>query len=128
MVSDKSDERWRGGCFYKRARESTGVVDRGAKSTCHTKNTTIDEKLLSSLSGKLAETCYNCARFSNGREALQNGTEGTRFDFDFLEDESPLNEELEEKRNTTMFSSKILKLHHFEERIFIRLNDLSKAS
>ena len=99
-----------------------------AKSTCHTKNTTIDEKLLSSLSGKLAETCYNCARFSMAEKYFKTALEGTRFDFDFSEDESPLNEELEEKEEHNDVFFQNFKVASLRGANFIRLNDLSKAS
>jgi hypothetical protein len=54
-----------------------------AKSACDVNGTIIDGDLLISLSGKLAETCYECARFSMAEKYFKKALEGTRFDCDF---------------------------------------------
>ena len=99
-----------------------------AKSACDVNGTIIDGDLLISLSGKLAETCYECARFSMAEKYFKKALEGTRFDCDFSEDESPSKEELRdhEKDEEIFFCN--FKVASLRGANFIRLNDLSKAS
>ena len=100
-----------------------------AKSARGGKNSAvIDEKLLTSLRGKLAETCYECARFSMAEKYFKTALEGTPFDFDFSEDESPTREECREheKHEEDFFQN--FKVATLRGANFIRLKDLSKAS
>ena len=99
-----------------------------AKSACDVNGTIIDGDLLISLSGKLAETCYECARFSMAEKYFKKALEGTRFDCDFSEDESPSKEELRDHEEDEEIFFCNFKVASLRGANFIRLNDLSKAS
>ena len=99
-----------------------------AKSACDVNDTIIDGDLLISLNGKLAETCYECARFSMAEKYFKKALEGTRFDCDFSEDESPSKEELRDHEEDEEIFFCNFKVASLRGANFIRLNDLSKAS
>ena len=99
-----------------------------AKSACDVNGTIIDGDLLISLSGKLAETCYECTRFSMAEKYFKKALEGTRFDCDFSEDESPSKEELRDHEEDEEIFFCNFKVASLRGANFIRLNDLSKAS
>ena len=99
-----------------------------AKSACDVNGTIIDGDLLISLSGKLAETCYECARFSMAEKYFKKALEGRRFDCDFSEDESPSKEELRDHEEDEEIFFCNFKVASLRGANFIRLNDLSKAS
>ena len=99
-----------------------------AKSVCDVNGTIIDGDLLISLSGKLAETCYEYARFSMAEKYFKKALEGTRFYCDFSEDESPSKEELRDHEEDEEIFFCNFKVASLRGANFIRLNDLSKAS
>ena len=98
-----------------------------AKSACDVNDTIIDRDLLISLSGKLAETCYECARFSMAEKYFKKALEGTRFDCDFSEDESPSKEELRDHEEDEEIFFCNFKVASLRGANFIRLNGLIES-
>ena len=128
VVSDAKTTNVGAGVVSINVREKVLELVTEAKSVCDVNGTIIDGDLLISLSGKLAETCYECARFSMAEKYFKKALEGTRFDCDFSEDESPSKEELRDHEEDEEIFFCNFKVASLRGANFIRLNDLSKAS